>query len=83
MTVLLKPDTLLLKHHPLLRPSRNGTTNTIDDTMAGIDSRSTAKHMTNQTGMTGRVNQIGYLTITHNTTLGNCRDHTVNGITEN
>lgn len=83
MTVSLKLYALFLKQQTLFWPTGNSASNAVDNTMAGIDRRSTAKHMTNQTGMTGRVNQIGYLTITHNTTLGNCRDHTVNGITEN
>ena len=83
MTVSLKLYALFLKQQTLFWPTGNSASNAVDNTMARIDCWRTTEHMTHKAGMAGRVNQIGYLTIAHNTTLGNCRDHTVNGITEN
>ena len=83
MTVSLKLYALFLKQQTLFWPTGNGASNAVDNTMAWIDCWRTTEHMTHKTGMARGINQFGYLTIAHHTTLRYGLYNTVDSITKN
>ena len=77
MTVRFEAYALFLKELPLLRSSGNSASDTVDNTVAGIDSGGSTEHMPHKTGMARSIDEVRNLTVAHYLTTGNSGNNTI------